>query len=53
MAESDILPRPIPNFDSVTVQPVGGAATTDVWPWLAAGVLALLGLEWLAFGRRG
>jgi hypothetical protein len=52
-SESDIKPRPLPSFDAVS-QIAGGVATTsDQWPWLAAGALAVLGLEWLVFARRG
>jgi hypothetical protein len=52
--ESDIRPRPLPTFQSAanpTIAPADGWSET--WPWLAAAGLALLGLEWLVFARRG
>jgi hypothetical protein len=52
-AESDIAPRPIPSFPAVQpVQTVGGGAA-EAWPWIAAAALAVLGVEWLVFARRG
>lgn len=53
-AESDIRPRPLPNFE--TAAPAASAATSgssDLWPWLAGAAVVLLGVEWLVFGRRG
>jgi hypothetical protein len=52
-AESDIAPRPIPTFDSVGRSSVAPVSPRDVWPWFAAATLALLGVEWLVFARRG
>jgi hypothetical protein len=51
-SESDIRPRPIPTFDSSPSE-AKPAAPAEVWPWLAAGALALLGVEWVVFARRG
>jgi hypothetical protein len=55
--ESDIRPRPLPNFQFQTAassQPAALASGwSETWPWLAAAALALLGLEWLVFARRG
>jgi Ca-activated chloride channel homolog len=52
-AESDIRPRPFPSLGDAEVgRPVGGSASVDRWPWLAAAVLGLLGVEWLVFARR-
>ena len=51
-AESDIRPRPLPTFEaSFSTPPPNG--TSETWPWLAAAALAVLGAEWLVFGRRG
>jgi hypothetical protein len=53
-AESDIRPRPLPTFQTVAAPsdtPANGWSET--WSWLAAAALALLGLEWLVFARRG
>jgi hypothetical protein len=57
-AESDIAPRPAPTFETVTSadRPAASglaANTTEVWPWLAAAAVLLLGIEWLVFARRG
>jgi hypothetical protein len=53
-AESDIRPRPLPTFQTATGPAVAPAdGWSETWPWLAAAGLALLGLEWLVFGRRG
>ncbi len=51
-SESDIRPRPVPAFDSASAAaPVN--ARTDLWPWLAALAMGVLGLEWVVFARRG
>jgi hypothetical protein len=56
VAESNIAPRPIPTFE--TVPNVSGPTSTsngsaELWPWLAAAALTVLGVEWLVFARRG
>jgi hypothetical protein len=53
-AESDIAPRPAPTLETLSSpsQPVSGGSA-ELWPWLAAGALVVLGLEWLVFARRG
>jgi hypothetical protein len=51
--ESDIAPRPIPSFSSTTPTSATNPASADIWPWLATAALALLGVEWLVFARRG
>jgi hypothetical protein len=51
-AESNINPRPIASFESVA-SASGSGGSNEVWPWLAGAALALVGLEWLAFARRG
>jgi hypothetical protein len=51
--ESDIAPRPLPTFETIS-QPGGVAFGLDQqWLWFAAAALAVLGVEWLVFGRRG
>lgn len=52
-AKSDIAPRPIPSFASSnpTVAPTESLA--ERWQWLLAAALAVLGIEWLVFARRG
>lgn len=50
--ESDILPRPIPTFETVN-QSAPSTTPSEIWPWFAGVALALLGLEWLVFARRG
>jgi len=52
-AESDIRPRPAPTFEAATTASVLGPAWIDRWPVLLIALLALLGLEWIAFARRG
>ncbi|MBV9577514.1 MAG: VWA domain-containing protein [Chloroflexi bacterium] len=53
-AESDIRPRPAPTFETVTgSNQAVTSGSADLWPWLAAAALAVLGLEWLVFARRG
>jgi hypothetical protein len=53
-AESDIAPRPVPTFQTTTTPILSsGSAVNDLWPWLAASTVVLLGLEWLVFARRG
>jgi VWA domain-containing protein len=52
VTESDIRPRPLPTFDSAPSATVE-RSSVDVWPWLAACALGLLGAEWLVFARRG
>src|SRR5262249_16303104 len=61
--ESDIAPRPLPTFETpdptappnpnpnVRTSPANGS--NELWPWLAAAALLLLGAEWLVFARRG
>jgi von Willebrand factor type A domain/Aerotolerance regulator N-terminal len=52
-AESDIRPRPLPTFTSVPPPDLSvDTPFSERWPWLAAGALAFLGLEWLVFARR-
>jgi hypothetical protein len=51
--ESEIAPRPIPEFPSTTPAGPANSGSTDVWPWLATAALGVLGLEWLVFARRG
>jgi hypothetical protein len=53
-AESDIAPRAAPSFETVSnpSRPVAGGSA-ELWPWLAAAALVVLGLEWLVFARRG
>jgi hypothetical protein len=54
-AESDIRPRNLPTFDTVAA-PAGtplNRGQSETWPYLAAAALAILGLEWLVFARRG
>ena len=52
--ESDIKPRPVGSFESKSVQDsITSAPTSDLWPWAAAAAVALLGVEWLVFARRG
>jgi hypothetical protein len=51
-AESDIRPRPVPDFTASAQAPLSDG-WSERWPVLIGGVLALLGLEWLAFARRG
>jgi hypothetical protein len=52
---SDIRPHPLPDVPP----PVGSSnaqaprTLTEWWPWLAAGSLALLALEWVVFAHRG
>ena len=52
-AESDIAPRPVPNFESVAPTPSPTNGATDIWPWFLTAALFVLGAEWLVFGRRG
>lgn len=52
-AESDIAPRPLPTFVSSAPVESVAAGTAETWPWLAAAALALLGVEWFVFARRG
>ncbi len=57
--ESDIAPWPIPSFSSSVVPVVAADGANahpelaEQWPWLLAGVLIVLGAEWLIFARRG
>jgi Ca-activated chloride channel homolog len=53
-AESDITPRAAPTFETVANpnQPLA-SGSAELWPWLAAAALIVLGLEWLVFARRG
>jgi hypothetical protein len=56
-SESDIAPRPLPTFETANAGVnVDGSATNgsnELWPWLAAAALVVLGIEWLVFARRG
>jgi hypothetical protein len=54
VAESNIAPRAVPTFETVTptTRPSAGS-TAELWPWFAAAALTVLGLEWLVFARRG
>jgi hypothetical protein len=53
-AESNIAPRPVPTFETrPAVTGPTSSGSTELWPWLAAAALAVLGLEWLVFARRG
>jgi hypothetical protein len=53
-AESDIRPRPLPSLsDTQPGRATGSNVPIDRWPWLVAGVVVLLGVEWLVFARRG
>jgi hypothetical protein len=53
-AESDIKPRPLPTFESATrAGSPGSSPSMEVWPWAAGLALAILGLEWVVFARRG
>lgn len=53
-AESDITPRKNPEMGGGLKGQIGRRVTVtrEMWPWLAIGLLALLGLEWYAFHRR-
>jgi hypothetical protein len=51
--ESDIAPRPIPSFPSTIGSSETRPATAEIWPWLTAAALMVLGAEWLVFTRRG
>jgi len=53
-AESDIRPRPLPTFESAARSAnMTTTPSTEVWPWAAGLALAILGLEWVVFARRG
>ncbi|MBV9325777.1 MAG: VWA domain-containing protein [Chloroflexi bacterium] len=53
-AESDIAPRPVPSFETITTPDRAVSnGSAELWPWLAAAALTLLGVEWLVFARRG
>jgi hypothetical protein len=56
-SESDIAPRPVPTFETATArangEPSAANSVNELWPWLAAAALLVLGFEWLAFARRG
>jgi Ca-activated chloride channel family protein len=51
-AESDIRPRPLPTFQAAA-QSASAGGTSEAWPWFAAAAVAILGVEWLVFARRG
>jgi hypothetical protein len=53
-SESDIRPKPQPELTTGGPAEVGHRVTVarDIWPWLAAVLLALLAFEWWAFHRR-
>ncbi len=53
-AESDITPRKNPDLGGNPPGQVGRrvSVTRELWPWLAACLLGLLGFEWYAFHRR-
>jgi hypothetical protein len=54
ITESNIQPRPVPSFETVpgSTSPAS-SGFAELWPWLAAAALTILGLEWLVFARRG
>jgi Ca-activated chloride channel family protein len=52
-SKSDIAPRPIPTFAAQRTTPPSTAGIGERWQWLLIGALAVLGLEWLVFARRG
>jgi hypothetical protein len=52
-AESDIAPRPIPAFAEAAPKAEAAPGNAEVWPWAAVASVAVLGLEWLVFARRG
>jgi hypothetical protein len=52
-AKSDIAPRPTPSFPSPSPTAWTTAGIGERWQWLLIGALAVLGLEWLVFARRG
>lgn len=57
--ESDVAPRSITlpqrvaPFSFPTIAPEGHLEGRDLWPFLVAGVLALLSVEWWLFSKRG
>ncbi len=53
-AESEITPRKSPDLGGGVSGQIGRRVTVtrELWPWLAAGLLCLLGVEWYAFHRR-
>jgi len=52
-AESDIRPGTAPVYDAPVAASAVNPGWVERWPWLVGAVLALLGLEWVAFARRG
>jgi hypothetical protein len=54
-AESDIRPRPAPSFGTRpgAADFAPQSALSELWPCLVAGVLGVLGVEWIVFARRG
>ncbi|HEY2594631.1 MAG TPA: VWA domain-containing protein [Chloroflexota bacterium] len=53
-SESDIAPRPVPTFETVAnADQSASTGATELWPWLAGLALAVLGIEWMVFARRG
>ena len=53
-SESDIAPRPAPTFETVASAARSASnGSNELWPWLAASGLLVLGIEWLVFARRG
>jgi hypothetical protein len=52
-AESDIQPRTAPTFDAPSTATVVNPGWVERWPWLLGAALIVLGLEWVAFARRG
>lgn len=53
-AESDIAPRPAPDFGNSPPGQAGRRVTIlrEIWPYLASALLLLLAFEWWAFHRR-
>ncbi len=56
-AESDIRPRgdlaPLPATHQAVADPAGELPVREWWRLLTAALLAVLGIEWLVFARRG
>jgi Ca-activated chloride channel family protein len=52
-AKSDIAPRPVPTFSSPSQTGTSTDGFAERWRWILIGALAVLGLEWAVFARRG